>query len=285
MSQAKITFFSVVIVMSLSKLVASPAPTRLLPIPDHMVVLNFDDGTKTDITTVAPLLKRYGFRATFYVNDADAKTAISEITAKGGGPLSWEEIKQLNEQGFEIGNHTAHHPDVRTLTDSQFSSELEGVERGLEQHGIPAPKTFAYPGWQFKLANAEVLLKKGYLFARRGVSPEFPDPGDGSRGPIFDPTRDNPLLIPTTGYAGPKWGLKDLAWAIDQATNGKIAVIVFHGVPYPGAPWVTTEPQMFTKYMDYLRTRNCKVIATRDLADYVEPATSSRIPLREPRAQ
>ncbi|MCH2615666.1 MAG: CinA family nicotinamide mononucleotide deamidase-related protein, partial [Opitutales bacterium] len=37
--------------------------------------------------------------------------------------------------------------------------------------------------------------------------------------------------ISATGYAGPDWDIKDLKWAIDQAQDGKISVLCFHGVP------------------------------------------------------
>ena len=39
----------------------------LLPIPNGLVVLTFDDDNKSDFTYVAPLLKQYGFSATFYI--------------------------------------------------------------------------------------------------------------------------------------------------------------------------------------------------------------------------
>lgn len=37
------------------------------PIPDRLIVLTFDDSTKTDITHVVSILKRYRFGASFYV--------------------------------------------------------------------------------------------------------------------------------------------------------------------------------------------------------------------------
>ena len=38
-------------------------------IPDKLVVLTFDDGCKSQGTFVGPLLKRYGFGATFYITE------------------------------------------------------------------------------------------------------------------------------------------------------------------------------------------------------------------------
>jgi peptidoglycan/xylan/chitin deacetylase (PgdA/CDA1 family) len=246
----------------------------LLPIPDRLVVLTFDDGTKSDIAYVAPLLKRYGFGASFYVTEG-----LRDIK-RDDDNLTWDEIRQLNDLGFEVGNHTETHPDLTKMTKKQIVAELEGIERRFQQYGIPAPKTFSYPLFHDNVAAAEVLLQKGYLFARRGVTPEFPDGGNGARGPAYDPTKHYPLLIPITGYAGPEWGLQDLVWAVAQAKNGKIAVLNFHGVPYPRAPWVSVEPKVFDEYMKYLRDQKCTVIAMRDLAKYVKPAPLTKIPLR-----
>jgi peptidoglycan/xylan/chitin deacetylase (PgdA/CDA1 family) len=265
--------------LSLSVLVlggwtSSEQGNDLLPIPDRLVVLTFDDGTKSDIAYVAPLLKRYGFGASFYVTEG-----LRDIK-RDDDNLTWDEIRQLNDLGFEVGNHTETHPDLTKLTKEQILAELEGIEHRFKQYGIPAPQTFSYPEFRDSVPVAEVLLQKGYLFARRGVTPEFPDGDNGARGPAYDPAKHYPLLIPITGYAGPKWGFQDLVWAVDQAKNGKIAVLNFHGVPYPRAPWVSVEPKVFDEYMKYLRDQKCTVIAMRDLVKYVKPAPLTKIPLQ-----
>src|ERR1700751_603012 len=89
---------------------SSEPGTALQPIPDHLVVLTFDDGTKSDIAYVAPLLKRYGFGASFYVTEG-----LREIK-RDDDNLTWDEIRELNNLGFEVGNHTASHPDVTRLS-------------------------------------------------------------------------------------------------------------------------------------------------------------------------
>jgi len=134
----------------------------LLPIPDRLIVLTFDDGTKSDVAYVAPLLKRYGFGASFYVTEG-----LREIK-RDYDNLTCDEIRQLNDLGFEVGNHTVSHPDLTKLTKEQILAELEGIERRFKQYGIPAPKTFSYPLFHDNAAAAEVLLQKGYWFARRG---------------------------------------------------------------------------------------------------------------------
>ncbi len=244
-----------------------PTANLLRPILDGVVVLTFDDGNKSDIAFVAPTLREYGFGASFYITEGLGFSADLQKQRY----VSWDDVRRLHDLGFEVGNHTGGHPNMTELSKEEVRSNLELIEQRCEQHGIPAPRTFVYPGWRHSLAVVEVLSEKGYMFARRGVSPEHSDGGRGARGRAYDPEDDHPLLIPTTGYAGPEWGFEDLVWAVDQARDGKIAVLTFHGVPALEHPWVHTDPEVFIQYMDYLKQRACTVISVRDLARYVDP--------------
>ena len=74
-----------------------------LPIPDKTVVLTFDDAVKSHRTFVAPLLKELGFRATFFVTH--------RWMGEPENFMTWQEIAELHQMGFEIGNHTWTHND------------------------------------------------------------------------------------------------------------------------------------------------------------------------------
>ena len=245
-----------------------PAGGVLLPIPDGVVVLTVDDGNKSDIAYVAPKLKEYGFGASFYITEGLGYKKDPNKERY----VSWDDVRRLHEMGFEVGNHTGSHPNMTKLGKAEIRANLELIEQRCEQHGIPRPETFVYPGWSHSLPVVEMLAERDYVFARRGVSPEHPDGGHGARGRAYDPAEDHPLLIPTTGYAGPEWGFEDLVWSVDQARDGKIAVLTFHGVPAIEHPWVHTDEADFVRYMDYLKEQDCTVIALRDLAKYVDPA-------------
>lgn len=240
----------------------------LEPIPDGLVVLTFDDGNKSDIAFVAPKLREYGFGASFYITEGLGFKADSEKQRY----VSWDDVRRLHQLGFEVGNHTGSHPNLAKLSADAIRADLAVIEQRCTEHGIPRPTSFVFPGWRHSPAAVRVLQERGYLFARRGVGPEHPDGGRGARGRAYDPAEDHPLLIPTTGYAGPEWNFDDLVWAVDQARDGKIAVLTFHGVPALEHPWVHTAPEDFLRYMDYLQARQCEVIAIRDLIRYVDPA-------------
>src|SRR5258707_9969629 len=84
---------------------ATPA-LALEPIPDKLIVLTFDDSSKSHFTVASPLLKKHGFGATFFITEGfDFPTNKRDY-------MTWEEIAKLHEEGFEIGNHTRDHKGV-----------------------------------------------------------------------------------------------------------------------------------------------------------------------------
>lgn len=239
----------------------------LSPIPEKLVVLTFDDGCISDTEYVLPLLTEYGFGATFFFTDA----FLRDERLKDENYMTWNDALKIHNAGFEIGNHAQNHPGVRGLSTSVFQKELEYIENRCKEYGIAIPKTFCYPGFGFDLNAVQVLRGKGYLFARRGVFPEYKYNREGARGPAYEPAEDDPLLIPCTGFSGPDWDFEDFLWALKQGGEGKIPVFCFHGVPDLDHPWVNTDTAVFKKYMDYLRDNDYMVIAMRDLIKYVDP--------------
>ena len=147
-------------------------------IPDKLVVLTFDDCNKSDRGFVADEIRKHGFGATFYVTEG-----LGFLHNKKHY-VTWKEIVELHEMGFEIGNHTKTHPHMPRLSKEAMKEELLHIEKRCAEHGIPKPVTFCYPGFGNNLACVEVLMGLGYQFARRGVGPEFRDGGRGARGPV-----------------------------------------------------------------------------------------------------
>lgn len=250
-----------------ARIARSPRPTdvSLLPVPEGLVVLTFDDGVRSCSTFVAPLLRHYGFGATFFITEG-LNFADKEHY------LTWEQVRGLHDAGFEIGNHTRNHYDVRRQSRDELRADIAHIAIRCQEYGIPRPTTFCYPGYSNCPDAVSVLAKDGFLFARRGFAPEFPLVHTGGRGPVYDPSLHHPLLVPTTNAFGPTWGFEDLVWAVDQARGGKAAVLVFHGVPDLEHPWVYADPVVFERCMAYLHNRGCTVIAMRDLVRYVDQA-------------
>lgn len=240
------------------------------PVPDKLVVLTFDDSVKSHFTVVRPILQKYRFGATFFITEGfEFKTNKTHY-------MTWDEIAQLDRDGFEIGNHTRDHmtldPGNRKKLSQQLEqlkNQLEAINKRCDEYGIPRTTTFAYPGNGIDVGAFSILKEMGIKFARRGGAPEYPY--KNGKGFAYEPGLDHPLLIPSAGDARPDWEFEDFKAAVDQAEFGRIAVLQFHGAPDLAHAWVNTPADNFEKYMGYLAVNDFKVIAMRDLAKYVDP--------------
>ena len=255
-------------------LLLAPATHALAlePIPDKLVVLTFDDSSRSHATVAAPLLKKHGFGATFFVTEGfDFRTNKRDY-------MTWDEITQLHRDGFEIGNHTRDHKAPSAGDPIGTIEQLEAVNAQCLAHGIPRTVSFAYPGNVLDRDVLPILQRLGIKYARRGGSPEYPY--DKGRGFAYEPGRDHPLLIPSAGDGRPGWTLDDFKRAVLQAKGGRIAVIQLHGVPDTAHAWVNTPTALFESYLKYLAENGYRVVALRDLARYVDSSIVPSDPWR-----
>jgi len=229
------------------------------PVPDKVVVLTFDDSVRSQFEVVRPILKQYGFGATFFITEG------FEFHKDKQNYMTWDQIGQLHRDGFEIGNHTRDHV---SLTAENYKEQLGSIAERCQEHGIPAPISYAYPGNVFTLEMLPWLAEEGIRFARRGGTPEFEY--KAGKGASLEPGLDHPLLIPTAGDARPDWVFDDFLRAVLQAELGRISVLQFHGVPDGAHDWVSTSADRFRIYMHYLKVNGFRVIALRDLAQYID---------------
>ena len=186
--------------------------------------LTYDDGFFSHINKVVPLLKKYHFKATFYLTPVSASINVE-----------MEKWKSLVKDGHELGNHTVYHPcrksdmkwvkdylDLDKYTTEQILAEIEVANTFLQALDGKKTRTFAYPctdmlagGLSFEDSVAH------YATAARGGSYEPPEPLD-------------PLDIDI--YNVPAWGpnsnsSKDLiAYIKTILEKGTLGAFIFHGV-------------------------------------------------------
>lgn len=220
-----------------------------IKVPDKIVVLTFDDAASSHARFIAPILKKYGFGATFFV--CEFLPDFNDTTKY----MTWKEIQQLSKDGFEIGNHTHHHRHVNKLSKEEIADDLAYIENKCDSLGIPKLVSFAYPAYDTSSRAIEVLKERGYLYARIGS--DLP----------YYPLKDDPYLIHSFSTAGDD--KERVIKAIQQADSGRIVVLTIHGVPDYAHSWVTTPPQLFKEYMKYLFDNHYKVIALKDIAPYL----------------
>lgn len=219
------------------------------PLPEKLVVLTFDDAPVTHYSYVAPLLQQYGFGATFFVCEFPPNY---NDTSKY---MTWQQMQQLDKMGFEVANHTHTHTHVNRINKAQLHEQLQYIENKCSSFKIGHPISFAYPGYSLSDTALQVLQERNYLFARAGG------------GRPYDPLADHPYLIPS--WATTDKNKEQIMQALQQAKKGKIIVLTIHGVPDYEHPWVTTPPELFKEYLQYLNDNQYTVIALKDLQQYI----------------
>jgi peptidoglycan/xylan/chitin deacetylase (PgdA/CDA1 family) len=129
------------------------------------VVLTFDDGFRTALTDVAPLLERLSVRGTFYVSPGLFGEQHTQVSGDQGRLLNADEAKALVEAGMELGSHTMSHPDLRKLSDQDLASELEESKAAIEKITGRPCRTFAYPYGLYDDRVTEATAAAGYELA------------------------------------------------------------------------------------------------------------------------
>lgn len=123
-------------------------------IPKKSVVLTFDDGYKDNYTKVYPLLKQYGFKATVFVQ--------TDKTDKDDYFLTSSQIKELSENGVEIGSHTVTHKDLSTLSNEDQEKELSDSKIILEKIIGKPVNYIAYPYGSCNDESKKIAKNLGY---------------------------------------------------------------------------------------------------------------------------
>jgi peptidoglycan/xylan/chitin deacetylase (PgdA/CDA1 family) len=131
---------------------------RGAPLPPHPVLLTFDDGYRDVLWNAAPVLRRLRMPATAYV-------ITGRIDGRDPSFLTWDEIDELQRDGFDIGSHTVHHVELPYLSREQAWSELDASRRTLERHLGHPVQWFSYPAGAEDPAVLPLVERAGYVLA------------------------------------------------------------------------------------------------------------------------
>jgi peptidoglycan/xylan/chitin deacetylase (PgdA/CDA1 family) len=114
------------------------------------VVLTFDDGYRDNFINLRAIVEHTGVPVTLFVSTDHISSGAEfehDVSAQFGGfqPFTWDQLRQLQKQGFEIGSHTRTHFDCGSDNSIDLYSEIVGAKQDLErQLGTPI-RYFSFP--------------------------------------------------------------------------------------------------------------------------------------------
>ncbi len=125
-------------------------------LPEKSVCITFDDGPESILTRSKPLMDEYGFTGTaFLITDA----------VGGEGKLTWDQVRELEAAGWEIGSHTACHEKPTGIDAARCVEELEGSKAAIEAEIEGECLALAYPYGLYDASVVEHARDAGYEIA------------------------------------------------------------------------------------------------------------------------
>ena len=149
-------------VVPLSKIVT--AINTQQPLKDKTVAITFDDAYQDNMTFAKPLLDKFNFPYTIFVNP-------SVINQGAKGHLSWQQLKALSDEGVIIANHGYAHDSMARKPDelseeqwiAQYSQLISDAEKIIEEQTGQSWHYFAYPYGEYTPAGQQWLKENNYF--------------------------------------------------------------------------------------------------------------------------
>lgn len=119
---------------------------------NNRLILSFDDYHK-DNYKLAELLLKYNLPAIFFI--------------ECGTDEKREQIKQLANIGFTIGNHSFSHPqDLKLLSDQDLKYEIKSCREVVKDLSEQKVEWFCFPRGRYDERVLKVVKDAGYRYAR-----------------------------------------------------------------------------------------------------------------------
>lgn len=119
-------------------------------LPPKPVVLTFDDSYIDHYVNVFPILREFGFTATFFV-------ITGLVDAHASDYMTWAQIKEMAVAGMSMESHTKNHVDLRDRGYDFLVYELLGSLQSLASYTGYESHMFAYPVGRYDDMTLSVL--------------------------------------------------------------------------------------------------------------------------------
>lgn len=120
-------------------------PLEGADVPSNVLLLTFDDGPNEHTLNTAQQLAALDVGAIFLINGMYLEEEANRTI-----------LKQVYDMGFEIGNHTQHHQNLRELDYDTQQFEIAETSRLIEEVTGEKPRWFRPPFGQFNMDTIRI---------------------------------------------------------------------------------------------------------------------------------
>jgi hypothetical protein len=217
------------------------------------------------------MLSEYGFKGTFFISGERIGTKDH---------ATWEQLVEMNENGFEIANHNQRHINMAKAFEKNpdcVRDQIRDVEENMKRMGFPHPTTFCYPGFHVNEGVKQLLSEMGYMLARSGCEhvKDFWDFQSGGSGCAYDLNVHSPFQVPCLGVFGDKYSYDEFVEDLEtKLPDGQIGIFCIHNVG-ERINSVDMTVESFEKCVKYLGENDYEVINLRDVTTSSSSSSSA----------
>jgi peptidoglycan/xylan/chitin deacetylase (PgdA/CDA1 family) len=130
-------------------------------LPERPVMITVDDGWRSNIDIMLPILEQYGLTCTIFVTTGPEAWIFRKFRGLDSG-LSAAEVRHLHARGACIGSHTVTHPYLIEMRDDDIQREFQVSKDTLEEWtGVPC-RFLSIPGNFYNRRIARIAHACGY---------------------------------------------------------------------------------------------------------------------------
>jgi len=129
------------------------------------LAITFDDAYESVYTLAYPIMKKFGFRGTVFVITGYVGRKNSwdvNLGFRRWGHMSWDQIREMANDGFEFGSHTESHSDLTRLAPDVARRELSSSKAALEANLDRPCRYLSYPFGRTNPAVKHLVEAAGY---------------------------------------------------------------------------------------------------------------------------
>ncbi len=210
----------------------------------------FDDGLLSTYEKAFPVFEEKGWNAVLAV--VGSRVVMSEkIAQEGDKIMSWENVKEMEEKGWEISNHSMTHEklgDEKSL--NYLKMEVLGSKEVLENYGFSV-ESFTFPHGDKGCDKARDMVQLNYFYWRSTVSEINSLP----------PERHLKCLFVTECMDRKK--IRE--WINKAEEEEGWLIIVLHSIINNPVGWWQQTPEQFAMIVEEVEESSLEVVLPRDI--------------------